>query len=157
MGIFHLLQGARRKTSALDDHSREKLMQAWGLERDELAERRPERTAEGTRLDYDRVQWERKLKHILDELPESEPRWEPLMREARALGFDEAWARRVMTDEFALMVRRAVADRLFSERERRKLDLARYLIGLTEEEAEAITRTIVQDAESFFGEHVEGT
>ncbi len=113
-------------------------------------------TPEGAPLDYDRTQWLRKLKHILDELPDSEPRWEQLVREGRAKGFEESWMRHLMLEEFTLLVRRAVADRVFSERERRKLDLARVLVGLDQAQAEAIYASVVKEAETFFGEEVEG-
>ena len=157
MGLFDLLNGARHRASALDERTREKLMVAWGLDQDEVVAREPETTPEGTPLDYDRTQWVRKLRHILDELPDSEPRWGQLVQEARAKQFDETWMRRLMLDEFAMLVRRAVADRLFTERERRKLDQARFLIGLNEAEAEAVYGSVVREAETFFGEHVEGT
>lgn len=157
MGLFDLLNGARHRASTLDERTRGKLLEAWGLADEEVAARAPEVTPEGTPLDYDRTQWVRKLRHILDELPESEPRWGQLVQEARAKQFDEAWVRRLMLEEFAMMIRRAVADRLFTERERRKLDQARVLIGLNAEEARGIYANVVREAEAFFGEHVEGT
>ena len=157
MGLFDHLHGARDRASALDDRSRAKLLEAWGLIEDDVANDRISRySTQGTPLDYDRTQWLRKLKHILDELPESESRWDQLVQEGRAKGFDEAWMRHLMHEEFALLVRRAVADRVFSERERRKLDLARYLVGLDETQAEAIYASVVKEAETFFGEEVEG-
>ncbi|QDV37979.1 hypothetical protein [Tautonia plasticadhaerens] len=157
MGLFELLHGARNRASTLDERTRSRLIEAWGLDEGDLAERAPEETAGGTPLDYDRTQWVRKLRHLLDELPDSEPRWEVLVREGRAKRFDETWMRGLMLDEFAMMVRRAVADRVFTERERKNLDQARSLIGLNEAEASAIYASVVREAESFFGEHVEGT
>jgi hypothetical protein len=53
--------------------------------------------------------------------------------------------------EFALLVRRAVADRAVTEPELRKLELARELIDILEPEAEETIHAIVADAESFFG------
>jgi hypothetical protein len=157
MGLFDLLHGARDRASTLDDRSRAKLLEAWGLaEADVANEQVPRYSAGETPLDYDRAQWLRKLKHILDELPDSEPRWEQLVREGRAKEFDDAWMRHLMLEEFSLLVRRAVADRVFSERERRKLDLARTLVGLDETEAKAIYASVVKEAETFFGEEVEG-
>ncbi|MEW4566448.1 hypothetical protein AB1L88_01145 [Tautonia sp. JC769] len=157
MGLFDRLHGARDRASTLDDRSRAKLLEAWGLvEADVANDQVPRYSAEGTSLDYDRAQWLRKLKHILDELPDSEPRWEQLVREGRAKGFDDAWMGHLMREEFALLVRRAVADRVFSERERRKLDQARILVGLSEAEAEAVYASVVKEAETFFGEEVEG-
>ncbi len=60
-------------------------------------------------------------------------------------------------EEFALMVRRAVADRDITLQEHHKLDLARTLIGLSEDEAEATLHAIAAEAEAFFGKPVEGT
>lgn len=156
MGLFDRLNGARERASAMDDRARMRLLEAWGLVEDETAERVPLPSFEKTTLDYDRAQWVRKLKHILDELPDGESRWEQLLREARAKEFDGAWMSRMMLEEFTLLVRRAVSDRVFTEREKRKLDQARTLVGLDEAQAEAIYAAVVKEAESFFGEEVEG-
>jgi len=159
MKLFDLIRGARRKASDLDEPSRQKLLQAWGLDENDwnqagTATLQAPRPDEASR-DYDRMQWQRKLKRVLDELPDSEPEWPQLLTEAKAKGFEDDWVRQQMLDEFSLMVRRAVADRHFNEHERRKLDLARYLIGLTTQEAESIYAKVVKEAESFFGENVE--
>ena len=103
---------------------------------------------------FDRRQWERKLKRILDELPGSHGEWGDLMVEAGALGFDPDWVAQRQRAEFALLVRRAVADRAVTEAEHRKLDLARELIGIPEPEAETILHSIVAEAESFYGKPV---
>jgi hypothetical protein len=105
---------------------------------------------------FDRRQWERKLKRILDELPGSRGEWGDLMVEANALGLDPAWVAERQRAEFDLLVRRAVADRSVTEAEHRKLDLARELVGLSETEAEAVLNAVVAEAESFFGKPVEG-
>ncbi|RUL86121.1 hypothetical protein [Tautonia sociabilis] len=157
MGFLDLLHGARGRASTLDERSRANLLRAWGLDESDLEERTPEDAGEKNPLDYDRSQWGRKLRHILDGLPDSESRWEHLIQEGRAKRFDEDWMRGLMRDEFAMMVRRAVADRVFTDRERQKLDRARTLIGLDEDEARAISSSVVREAESFFGEQVEGT
>jgi hypothetical protein len=104
---------------------------------------------------YDRVQWQKKLKRILDELPASQAEWPVLMTEARALGFDLPWVRDCQLEEFQMLIRQAVADRHVTEEEHRKLDLARDLIGMPEGEAEAILHAIVAEAEAFFGKPVE--
>src|SRR5260221_694878 len=83
---------------------------------------------------YDRVKWEKKMKRILDELPDSQSEWGELMSEARALEFDEDWLTRMQVDEFILLIRRAVADRRVTEPEHRTLELARQLIGIPEAE-----------------------
>ena len=133
------------------------MMAAWGLSEEQPSSPSERPTAEAAQLDYDRVQWQRKLRHILNDLPELGPRWDQLLTEARAKGFDEEWIREQMREEFILMIRRAVADRLFTETERRTLDRVRYLIGLSEAEAEAAYETVVHEAEVFFGEHVDRT
>lgn len=156
MGLFDLLHGARDRASAMDERARTRLLEAWGLAEDEVADPAPRPIPADSALDFDRAQWIRKLKHILEELPDSEPRWEQLVRDARAKGFDEPWMRGMMLSEFALLVRRAVSDRVFTDREKRKLDLARSLVGLNEAEAEAIYASVVKEAEAFFGEQVEG-
>ena len=78
------------------------------------------------------------------------------MAEARAMNFEPEWMTRCQVDEFLLLVRRAVADRHFTEEEHRKLDLARDLIGIPETEAEAALHSIVAEAEVFFGRPVDG-
>jgi hypothetical protein len=105
---------------------------------------------------YDQVQWHKKLKRILAQLPASEPEWADLMAEARALGFDRAWVEKHQLEEFQMLVRQAVSDRHVTEEEHRKLELARDLIGLPEEKAEAILHAIVAEAEAFFGKPVDG-
>jgi hypothetical protein len=61
-----------------------------------------------------------------------------------------------MISEFSLMMRRAVADRHVTPEEHSKIDLARSLIDIPEAEAEAMLQAIVREAESFFGNAVEG-
>lgn len=105
---------------------------------------------------YDRAQWSKKVKRVLDQLPESRPEWDDVQAEARAMGFDPDWVNRCEVDEFMLLLRRIVADRVVTEAEHRKLDLARDLIGISEADAEAALHAIVAEAESFFGNKVEG-
>lgn len=104
---------------------------------------------------YDQQQWQKKLKRILDELPDSQSKWPDLLAEARALNFDPDWVDRCQLEEFQLLVRRAVSDRHVTEAEHRKLDLARDLIGIPEADAEALLHAIVAEAEAFFGKPVE--
>lgn len=103
---------------------------------------------------YDRAQWHKKLKRILDELPESRSEWESLAFEARALELEPDWVMQAQCEEFLLLVRRVVSDQIMTETEHQKLDLARQLIGLTEAEAEAVVHAVVAEAESFFGKPV---
>ena len=56
-----------------------------------------------------------------------------------------------------MLVRRAVADRVVTEAEHRKLDFARDLLGIPDREAESILDTVVAEAETFFGKSIEGT
>ena len=103
---------------------------------------------------YDRAQWHKKLKRILDELPGSQASWDALMYDARALELDPAWVAQCQREEFLLLVRRAVSDRVVTPQEHRKLDLARELIGMPEAEAEEALHAIVSEAESFFGKPI---
>jgi hypothetical protein len=136
--------------------SAEKVSAAWGM--DDAARAVPTSPAahDTDSGQYDRAQWQKKMKRILDELPDSRHEWDELMADARALNFETEWVTRSQVDEFLLMVRRAVSDRHFTEEEHRKLDLARDLIGIPEAEAEAALNSIVAEAESFFGKAVEG-
>jgi hypothetical protein len=105
---------------------------------------------------YDRAQWAKKLKRVLTELPASHPEWEGVASEAKAMDFDPEWVAQCGRDEFALLVRKAVADQVVTEAEHRKLDLARDLLAIPDAEAETILQAIVAEAESFFGGTVEG-
>ncbi len=105
---------------------------------------------------YDRAQWAKKLKRVLDELPDSRAQWDDVVAEARAMGFDPEWVSRRQRDEFMMLLRRTVADRVVTESEHRKLDLARDLIGMPDAEAEDALNEVVAEAESFFGDKVEG-
>jgi hypothetical protein len=105
---------------------------------------------------YDRDQWAKKVKRVLADLPDSKADWDDVAAEARAMDFDPAWVSRCYVDEFTLLVRRAVADRVVTDAEHRNLDLARDLLGLPDAQAVAILHDIVAEAESFFGKTVEG-
>ena len=106
---------------------------------------------------YDRAQWSKKLKRVLEGLPGTRTEWDDVAAEAKAMGFPPEYVHQRCRDEFALLVRRAVADRVVTEAEHRTLDLARDLIGIPDAEAVAILRSVVAEAESFFGGGVEGT
>ena len=139
------------ETGGLDDsaHPEYPAGAAAAADPDEMAA--PPRTA-----DYDREHWRRKLKRILEQLPASREAWPALMTDAGALDLDTAWVESCQREEFALMVRKVVSDRVVTLEEHSKLELARALIGLPDAEAEAVLRGIVADAESFFGRPVEG-
>ena len=106
---------------------------------------------------YDRDQWAKKLKRVLADLPASHPEWEDVAAEAKAMDFDPAWVAQCSRDEFALLVRRAVADRVVTEAEHRKLELARDLLAIPDAEAEMILQGIIAEAETFIGGAIEGT
>jgi hypothetical protein len=106
--------------------------------------------------EYDRLRWRKRMQRILDELPGSQGEWENLQADARDLGFGEDWVRECQVDEFLLLVRRAVKDGVFTKKEHRRLDVARELMGLSRDEADSALRTVVAEAESFFGKPVEG-
>ena len=105
---------------------------------------------------FDAEQWRKKLKRILEELPTSQAQWSDLAMEAGALGFDPEWVSRCFRDEFALMTRKIVSDRVVTSAEHHKLDLARDLMAISDSDAEAILHSIVAEAEAFFGTKVEG-
>lgn len=110
----------------------------------------PETTA------FDREQWRKKLKKILEHLPAAEDQWNDLQQEAGALNFETDWISRTYREEFALMTRRVVSDSVVTPEEHRNLDLARSLMGIPDAEAVAKLHEIVAEAETFFGKTVEG-
>ena len=131
---------------------------AWGLEDEEASGTaagpkpdRPEGPEGAGASAYDRSQWAKRLRRILDALPASQPQRHELSTDAQALKLEEEWMADRQREEFAFLVRRAVADRVVSEEEHRRLDLARKLIGMPEAEAEQILHAIMAEAEAFFG------
>lgn len=175
MGFFaalgRLLTG---ETAPVTDGDRRRLMQSWDLyEEPSIGTALPEgsslpagsepsagRPPDAAPLAssphaYDRQQWHRKLRTLLDRLPESEDQWPDVVSDAGALGLDAAWVEDVQQQEFVLLVRRAVADRRVTPGEHRKLELARTLIGLSEEQAETILHDVVAEAEAIFGGEVD--
>src|ERR671921_434261 len=161
MGLFDSLRRLRHAHDGKQHDQRRRLAQLWGLDEREAFGDEATVSASGEAetsepVDYDRDQWQKKMTRILEDLPDSRDQWGPMMAEARALGFDGHWMRQAQVEEFTLLVRRAVADGVFTEKEHRLLDLARDLIGLPEAEAEALVHTIVTEAESFFGKTIEG-
>jgi hypothetical protein len=106
--------------------------------------------------EYDRSLFRKKLTRVLERLPDTQDEWQPLLSEARALQFDEGWVKGCAREEFSLMLRRAVADGVVTGMEHRKLDLARDLIGIPEDEAVLMLQAVVAEAEGFFGRQVKG-
>ena len=105
---------------------------------------------------YDREQWRRKLKRILAKLPQSESDWEDLRQEAGALDLGEDFIQATYREEFGLMMRKIVSDRVVTSDEHHNLDTARSLMGIPDAEAEAMLHAIVAEPESFFGKKIEG-
>jgi hypothetical protein len=154
MGFFNALRRTLGVETGLKPSPREVEAQFLGVDPDTLP-LAPETPFESGV--YDRAQWEKKLKRVLAELPDSRADWDDVAAEARAMDFDPAWVKQCGLDEFALLVRRAVADRIVTEAEHRKLDLARDLIGIPDADAVTILHAVVSEAETFFGKSVEGT
>jgi hypothetical protein len=153
MGFFDALRRSLVGETAPKYTSREIEARFLGVDPDELP--LPTETPFESGI-YDRAQWAKKLKRVLAELPDSQSEWEDVAAEARAMDFDPAWVAQCGRDEFTLLVRRAVADRVVTEAEHRKLDLVRDLLGIPEAEAVSILNAVVAEAESFFGGTVEG-
>ncbi len=153
MGFFDALRRSLGGGTVPGPTSREVEARFLGVDPDTLP------IAEGTPFDsgtYDRAQWARKLRRVIEGLPETRAEWDDLAAEARSMGFEPDWVVLRFRNEFAMLVRRAVADRVVTEAEHRKLDLARELMGIPDEEAVATLDAVVAEAESFFGGTVEG-
>ena len=130
-----------------------KVAEAWGLSTE------PHKAPDLVSLEaseFDRSQWQKRVKRILAGLPATESEWPDMLADARAMHLSQDYIDKVMVDEFLLLIRRAVADRHVTELEHKNLDLARYLIGIPEEAAEATLNTVVKEAETFFGQAIEG-
>lgn len=163
MGFFDALRRvlSHEKHGHLSEETKQRIRDAWGLNEEELpSEPEAEETGQAsagrevlasTASAYDRSQWQRRLRRIFDELPDSHAEWNDLMADAHALKLEPTWIRDRQQEEFAFMIRRAVADRVVTESEHQRLDLARTLIGITEAEAEDRLHSIMAEAEAFFG------
>lgn len=148
LGTLRNLLSSTPKES--DEATRARLRKAWGLDEPEAPPSEP-----GAASNYDKTLWRRKLYQIFANLPGSRDQWSDLMADARALKLDRSWMDAGMAEEFEQLLRAAVADRVVTEDEQAKIDAARRLIGLSEEEAATVLRAIVAEAEAFFGSQVE--
>lgn len=157
MGFFDVLTRAVRQGRRGADADQARLAELWSLYEAPATGDAAKDVSAAADREFDRAQWRKKLKRILEKLPATESEWKPMLTEARALAFDEDWVMRVQVEEFTLLMRRAVADCQFTEAEHHAIELARTLIGIPEAEAEAMLDVIVKEAETFFGHHVEGT
>jgi hypothetical protein len=158
MGFFEALKRVLSHDAhpVANPETQKRIRDAWGLDDEQDTSKADDahptsgaRTGEASA--YDRAQWAKKLKRILDDLPDSRDHWQTLMTEAHALNLEPEWISQRQREEFALLVRRAVSDRLVSEEDHHTLEQARKLIGMTEAEAETILHKIMAEAEKFFG------
>ncbi len=154
MGFFNALKRFLTHDSHAerDEEARKKIRDAWGLA-DEAAE--PGRLANSAgETAYDRTQWQKKLRNLLDELPASRGHWQDLLSDAHALEFEDSWIAERQDEEFRFLIRRAVADRVISEAEHERIEAARRLLRISEEDAVKVLQEIVAEAEAFFGKPV---
>lgn len=164
MGFFAALgRLLRPDTAPAVAGDRARLLEAWGLSdtsHPEFPGAAPaadpaEMAAPPVTSNYDRDQWRRKLKTLLERLPDSQSQWDDFIVDAAALHFDPEWVRQAQREEFILLLRRAVADGTITPQEHRNLELARALIGLPEPDATALLNQVITDAESFFGNTID--
>jgi hypothetical protein len=156
MGFLNAL---KRILGNLDTHpqnisadDRAKLASAWGLAESDLnAEESTSASETRPATDYDVELWHRKLKSLLDKLPESREQFADFMADAQALNFDTRWVDETIREEFTLLIRRCLSDHVLTPGEHQKIDLARELMGIPETEAIQILDKTVADAEAFFG------
>jgi len=130
--------------------TRARLRKVWGLDEPAPLGIEPSATS-----DYDKSRWKRKLHQVFTNLPGSRDQWPGLVTDARALNLDESWMDASIAEEFELLLRGAVADRVVSKDEQEKIETARRLIGLSEDEAATVLRAVAAEAEEFFGAQVE--
>jgi hypothetical protein len=155
MGFFDALKRVLNHDSRVHgaDEAQERIRAAWGLNEAEPPARPHVPEVQGASA-YDRSQWQKRLRRVLDDLPASEPQWQNLQTDAQALNLEPDWVAEKEREEFVFLVRRAVSDRIVSENEHQRLDLARKLIGMSEAEAEGLLHAIVAEAEAFFGKPI---
>jgi hypothetical protein len=156
MGFFNALRRVLSPTTHehLPEETKQRIRDAWGLDDEDVANESAEGGSSPASA-YDRSQWQKRLKRILDELPDSQSEWVDLMGDANALELEPSWIKDRQREEFSFLIRRAVSDRVVTEEEHHKLDLARSLIGISEVEAEESLHAIMAEAESFFGAPVQ--
>src|SRR4051794_36927674 len=144
MGFFDALRQMMGATPDPAGEGRTRLAEAWGISDTSHPEfpdgaapaADPAEMAEPPDpIAYDREQWQRKVHRVLDKLPASREEWDVLLAEGQSLGLDPDWMLRVQVEAFTMLVRRVVADRKITAQEHRKLDLARDLIGMSDDDA----------------------
>ena len=124
MGFFNALKRLLPHASheLASEESRQRIRAAWGLDDDEsdTAGRGDDHALPATKTGsnasvFDRAQWQKRLRRILDGLPGSQPQWHVLMTDAHALQLEPDWIADRQREEFAFIIRRAVADKVISE------------------------------------------
>jgi hypothetical protein len=158
MGFFDVLKGFLSSAvhHGASHDARARIRDAWGLD-DESPAAPPESTSISPTADadsasaYDVEQWRKKLRRIFEDLPSSKSEWPAMMTEARAYNLNDEWIAARLAEEFTLLIRGVVADRLLSEADHERIETARKLIGITESQAETAVQAIVAEAEQFFG------
>jgi hypothetical protein len=161
MGFFGALKRvlSREKHAEVSDEAKQRVRAAWRLDEEETTPEPavpPPAPAHGvaattTASTYDRSLWQKRLRRILDELPDSQRQWHDLMADAHVLRLEPDWIAQHQREEFVFLIRRAVSHRVVSEDDHKKLELARKLIGIPEAEAEETLHAIVAEAEAIFG------
>lgn len=159
MGFFAAL-GRLLRPHSLPDEAHARLLDAWGLSDEAPPEHHPanaspRNAAPVITSSYDRDQWRRKLKTLLERLPDSQSQWSDFAADATALSLEPKWVRQAYREEFTLLLRRAVADRTITRQEHDNLELARTLLGLSESEATDLLNQVIAEAESFFGNSID--
>ncbi len=163
MGFLDTLKRVFGDHPKLDASERSRLADAWGLAEGDMAPADVEAAAadpnylrSGGGAEYDRTRWRKKLQLILDGLPGSRPEWDDFVADAQALRFDAAWTRSVYREQFTLLVRRLLSDRVLTPAEHEQLEIARTILGMSEGEAEEIVHQVAAEAEAIFGKKIRG-
>src|SRR5262245_39278808 len=118
MGFFDALRRVLSSGSPSDeaDDARKRIRAAWGLDQEKPppGQHAPEALEASA---YDRSQWQKRLRRVLEELPTSQSQWHDLLTDAQALNLEPDWIADRQREEFTFLVRRAVSDRVVSEDE----------------------------------------
>src|SRR5262245_64536996 len=124
MGFFDALKRVliHDRLHTVSEEKQRKIREAWGLDDEGSPGAKTETAAGASASGYDRAQWEKKLRRILDELPDSQREWNDLISDAQALALEADWIAEQQREAFAFLIRQAVADRVVTEKEHEKLD-----------------------------------
>lgn len=100
---------------------------------------------------YDRTLWQKKLRSLLDRLPEAEPEWHDFVADGVALGLGHDWIGAQLRSEFGWLIRRTISDRVITAEEERRLETARVLIGMPDADAVGLLESVVAEVQAFYG------